>query len=113
MYSLFIHCTPIACFSAEIFKLSNILHMLSGVDEVLAQHVAHLFIRDPVSLFEEKIQQSIEDDVDHFEVGIISSLCLVMYLSFLLLPRSEYPVDKLAKYEVQASTSQLPHWLES
>ncbi|CAI8000015.1 Glutamate--cysteine ligase catalytic subunit [Geodia barretti] len=38
-----------------------------GVDELLARHVAHLFIRDPVSLFEEKIHQNIEDDVDHFE----------------------------------------------
>lgn len=66
MHSLYIICTR---FVAETLKLSNVLHMLSGVDEVLAQHVAHLFIRDPVSLFEEKIQQSIEDDVDHFEVG--------------------------------------------
>ena len=41
-----------------------------GVDELLARHVAHLFIRDPVSLFEEKIHQNIEDDVDHFEVSI-------------------------------------------
>ena len=47
----------------------------SGVDELLAQHVAHLFIRDPVSLFEEKIYQSIEDDVDHFEVCTDLSNC--------------------------------------
>jgi glutamate--cysteine ligase catalytic subunit len=39
----------------------------AGVDSLLAQHVAHLFIRDPVSLFEEKLEQSIETDSDHFE----------------------------------------------
>ncbi|XP_062520742.1 glutamate--cysteine ligase catalytic subunit-like [Corticium candelabrum] len=38
-----------------------------GVDELIAQHVAHLFIRDPVSLFQEKLEQSIETDADHFE----------------------------------------------
>lgn len=38
-----------------------------GVDDLLAQHIAHLFIRDPVSLFKEKIHQNIEEDMDHFE----------------------------------------------
>jgi glutamate--cysteine ligase catalytic subunit len=38
-----------------------------GVDDLLAQHIAHLFIRDPVSLFREKIHQSVEEDMDHFE----------------------------------------------
>uniref|UniRef100_A0A0B7A460 Glutamate--cysteine ligase n=1 Tax=Arion vulgaris TaxID=1028688 RepID=A0A0B7A460_9EUPU len=39
-----------------------------GVDELLARHIAHLFIRDPVSLFEEKItNQNDENDTDHFE----------------------------------------------
>ena len=31
--------------------------------------MAHLFIRDPVSLFKEKLHQNIEDEVDHFEVS--------------------------------------------
>ncbi|CAK9293470.1 unnamed protein product [Gordionus sp. m RMFG-2023] len=38
----------------------------AGVDELLAEHIAHLFIRDPVILFEEKIVQA-ETDSDHFE----------------------------------------------
>ncbi|PIK33075.1 putative glutamate--cysteine ligase catalytic subunit isoform X2, partial [Apostichopus japonicus] len=38
-----------------------------GVDTSLARHVAHLFIRDPVSLFSEKIEQDDENDSDHFE----------------------------------------------
>lgn len=37
------------------------------IDHLLAQHVAHLFIRDSVSLFSEKIHQNDEEDTDHFE----------------------------------------------
>jgi len=40
----------------------------AGIDHLLAQHVAHLFIRDPVSLFSEKINQNDQEDSDHFEV---------------------------------------------
>ncbi|XP_036318895.1 glutamate--cysteine ligase [Rhagoletis pomonella] len=38
-----------------------------GIDPLLAQHVAHLFIRDTVSLFSEKVDQNDEEDTDHFE----------------------------------------------
>lgn len=37
------------------------------IDHLLAQHVAHLFIRDSVSLFSEKVHQNDEEDTDHFE----------------------------------------------
>lgn len=37
------------------------------IDHLLAQHVAHLFIRDTVSLFSEKVHQNDEEDTDHFE----------------------------------------------
>lgn len=37
------------------------------IDHLLAQHVAHLFIRDSVSLFSEKINQNDAEDTDHFE----------------------------------------------
>lgn len=37
------------------------------IDHLLAQHVAHLFIRDSVSLFSEKVNQNDEEDTDHFE----------------------------------------------
>lgn len=40
----------------------------AGIDHLLAQHIAHLFIRDSVSLFYEKIHQNDEEDTDHFEV---------------------------------------------
>lgn len=39
----------------------------AGVDHPMAEHVAHLFIRDTVSLFEEKLHQDDELDNYHFE----------------------------------------------
>jgi len=38
-----------------------------GIDHLLAQHIAHLFIRDSVSLFSEKVDQNDKEDTDHFE----------------------------------------------
>ena len=38
-----------------------------GIDEQLAEHFAHLFIRDPVSLFQEKVGSYDDADTDHFE----------------------------------------------
>ncbi|XP_004410743.1 PREDICTED: glutamate--cysteine ligase catalytic subunit isoform X2 [Odobenus rosmarus divergens] len=37
------------------------------IDRLLAQHVAHLFIRDPLTLFEEKIHLDDANESDHFE----------------------------------------------
>lgn len=34
----------------------------------MAQHIAHLFIRDPLTLFEEKIHLDDANESDHFEV---------------------------------------------
>ncbi|XP_017767969.1 PREDICTED: glutamate--cysteine ligase catalytic subunit [Nicrophorus vespilloides] len=39
----------------------------NDIDHLLAEHVAHLFIRDSVSLFTEKVNQDDEQDTDHFE----------------------------------------------
>ncbi|CAN8067831.1 unnamed protein product [Agarophyton chilense] len=38
-----------------------------GVDHLLAQHIAHLFIRDPLVIYEEKLEQDNESSTDHFE----------------------------------------------
>ncbi len=38
-----------------------------GVKEAMAKHISHLFIRDTVSLFSEKIDQDDEKETDHFE----------------------------------------------
>ncbi|XP_069956641.1 glutamate--cysteine ligase [Cherax quadricarinatus] len=39
----------------------------SKVDEYMAQHIAHLFIRDSISLFSERIYQDDMREMDHFE----------------------------------------------
>jgi len=39
----------------------------AGIQEHMAKHVAHLFIRDTVSLFGEKIEQDDKTETDHFE----------------------------------------------
>ncbi|KAF2087448.1 glutamate-cysteine ligase [Saccharata proteae CBS 121410] len=41
--------------------------MDGGMDAVLATHFAHLFIRDPIVVFNEDLQQLDLDKVDHFE----------------------------------------------
>ncbi|KAJ9096603.1 hypothetical protein QFC19_007136 [Naganishia cerealis] len=38
-----------------------------GIDEALAKHIAHLFIRDPLVIFSERVDQDDEDSMDHFE----------------------------------------------
>ncbi|XP_053213093.1 glutamate--cysteine ligase catalytic subunit-like [Panonychus citri] len=38
-----------------------------GVDPLIAKHIAHLFIRDPITLYREKIDQDDEKEMDHFE----------------------------------------------
>ncbi|XP_042213993.1 glutamate--cysteine ligase catalytic subunit-like isoform X1 [Homarus americanus] len=39
----------------------------SKVDEYMAQHISHLFIRDSISLFSERIHQDDAREMDHFE----------------------------------------------
>lgn len=39
----------------------------SGVDDIIAKHVAHLFIRDPLVIFRELLQQDNSESSDHFE----------------------------------------------
>ena len=41
----------------------------AGIDKLLAQHIAHLFIRDPLSLFKEKLHLDDANESDHFEVS--------------------------------------------
>ena len=51
---------------------------MPDVDDLLAQHIAHLFIRDSISLFSEKLEQDIHNESDHFEVclNLITSNCM-------------------------------------
>ncbi|KAI8146644.1 glutamate-cysteine ligase-domain-containing protein [Fennellomyces sp. T-0311] len=39
----------------------------NDVDDLLARHMAHLFIRDPLVIFKELLDQDDENSVDHFE----------------------------------------------
>jgi hypothetical protein len=42
-------------------------HMIANkVDPAVARHIAHLFIRDPITLYKEKLEQS-DQELDHFE----------------------------------------------
>lgn len=43
---------------------------LIGIDEVLAKHIANIFVRDPLCVFAKDLDQDIENDVGHFEVGL-------------------------------------------
>lgn len=53
------------------FAVSPCGSVFAGLDHLLAQHVAHLFIRDPLTLFEEKIHLDDANESDHFEVSPI------------------------------------------
>ena len=52
-----------------LFFRSYIFFSLLGVDEQLARHYAHLFIRDPLTLFREHIYEDDEHNSNHFEVS--------------------------------------------
>ncbi|MCL4137403.1 UNVERIFIED_CONTAM: hypothetical protein GTU68_031069, partial [Idotea baltica] len=41
--------------------------LANDVDELLAKHISHLFIRDSLSIFSERVHQDDERDLDHFE----------------------------------------------
>lgn len=41
----------------------------NGVDELLARHIAHLFIRDPLVIYKDKILLDDKSRSDHFEVS--------------------------------------------
>ncbi|CAL1548977.1 unnamed protein product, partial [Lymnaea stagnalis] len=50
-------------FNQEIFEEL----IAEGVDDLLARHIAHLFIRDPVLVFAQNLDQDDENDTNHFE----------------------------------------------
>ncbi len=67
--------------------------LYKGIDHILAKHVAHLFIRDPVSLFEEKLNLDTENDSDHFEVcDKLLFHAAQFFAVFICLFLTEYPV---------------------
>ena len=55
-------------FSSLFFKITFPLFL--GIDEQLAKHIAHFFIRDPISLFSGKIEVDDEKELEHFDVNL-------------------------------------------
>lgn len=49
------------------FEKTNHRLLLAGVDGVLARHVAHLFVRDPLVIFADRVNLDDREDVDHWE----------------------------------------------
>ena len=52
-----------------------------GIDSALAQHIAHLFIRDAVILFEEQLHLDDMQDTDLFEVNCDQETVLLELVS--------------------------------
>lgn len=62
--------------------------------------MAHLFIRDPIAVYAERLEIHDENDTDHFEVG-----------GFQLIYFLEHSIDQLAINEIQAPSTQFKYWL--
>lgn len=45
--------------------------LILGLDDLLSKHISHLFIRDPLVVFSETIDQDDTSSSDHFEVNFI------------------------------------------
>ena len=84
-----------------------------GMDERLATHFAHLFIRDPLAVFKEALEASPERLADHFEVR--ENLLPLLYFepSHPANVWVVHTIYKLAAYAFQAPTTWRQHWLES
>lgn len=83
----------------------------NDIDHLLAQHIAHLFIRDSVSLFSEKVHQNDEEDTDHFEV-IVATEGNYSFLIFIFFTIQEYTINQLANHAIQTPTTKFNHWVE-
>ena len=75
----------------------------------MANHIAHLFIRDPLVIFSETLDQDDSVSGDHFEVREAVSQLDKAEGYFLL--RTEHPVYKLADHALQTSSVRNVDWL--
>jgi len=71
-----------------------------GIDDLLAKHISHLFIRDPLVIFSELIDQDDASSSDHFEVRKF-----LMKVERRLTDNTEPSIHQLANHAVQAATS--------
>lgn len=49
-------------------RIKNRYRLTLGIDDLLSKHISHLFIRDPLVIFSETIDQDDATSSDHFEV---------------------------------------------
>lgn len=71
---------------STVFSLLTSSSLPSGLDEPLAHHIAHLYIRDPLVIFTETLDQDNSLSTDHFEVRpcSLSRLSLAAMLTLVL-----------------------------
>jgi hypothetical protein len=79
-----------------------------GLDDLLSKHISHLFIRDPLVVFTETLDQDDEASSDHFEV----SHCLFPPTA-KFLATTEHSIHQLANTPIQTTASEILDWLES
>lgn len=53
--------------NSEIDEKTYKLLIKNGIDEVLAKHISHLFIRDPMVIFKDRIEVNNKKSTEHFE----------------------------------------------
>jgi len=64
---------------------NNVRISFSGLDDLLAKHIAYLFIRDPLILYNTNLEQDPETDTNHYEVNACNAPNLLV-LSYFLFP---------------------------
>lgn len=84
----------------------QLIQRSAGIDTHLSRHISHLFIRDPLVIFSETIDQDDTTSNDHFEVSI--SFIRSRRLTHCVL---EHPIHKLANCALQATSSELSYRL--
>lgn len=77
---------------------------------MLSKHIAHLFIRDPLVIFSELINQDDTTSMDHFEVSTSRNF-FGRTFGIYQLPTTEYTIYQLADRSFQAPACELRYWL--
>jgi hypothetical protein len=84
-----------------------------GIDELLARHIAHLFIRDPLVIYHGKIELDDEKFSDHFE-NIQSTNWFVFPKTFMTASKQHsFSASSQANCSVQASSPSISHRMAS
>jgi Glutamate-cysteine ligase len=83
----------------------------TGIDDLLSKHIAHLFIRDPIVIFSELVDQDDSESTDHFEVCFTLHCHSRLLEHGLKLALAEHTINQLADFEIQAPSSEVAHRL--